>query len=1082
MADQPAPSPQAPTPDSRTIPLADLTADQVEVVVGINALLAGMVEDNRQHPRPSRTTNDAGLAACGDEPWARVDEDRTGRVLLIDGGRGLGKTSVLLTLIKGWSDVRANRGKPQDAAYADLGFEAVAHHVRALHILDFDPLPPGMPLYGWLITGFSRLVRYLAACTSRSTPARAHGEARAPWENDFAADDVQALWDRAYRAAVAGWSSGTLAAASKERLDDFVYDAREGSSHWTHLQTQFERLIDGLHETLDRLERADNRDNRVLVLPIDDVDLQPGRARELLTALRVLRHPRLVVVLTGDSEHLREGLVRELAEGREATSTDHDIARAILDKVIPPGHRRKIERLSISDALAHQDGAWGRRVLARHEGKDDPRYPLARIRRYGELFSDSLIKVRDLVQHLNSIDPQPFLETSWLRQILDPTQRTQKPAESFGGPVSPRSAELIVMPVITESWKPAGADGNEVAIARKIGFALESESSLRVLNGSDLGLLLSIDDGDVPAGITWTGDWRDFGLCGTRAVHEIVDAADVAWPELGFRLPWHAVWRAQEWLRTVRALEERGRPAMDALAFAWVLEQLRAHHRETAGGDLTPSEVGASSWDELLAELEREYRAAVGHRFHRFVRWYRHELARLAAPEYGMSAATQRRLIEHLLRSVDPVDRATWRERRQAAIEAGLRYADGHFPDAPAESLKARAARVVDSLNARDPDSPWVTMVASPRRWDLEMFEDRPLRELLDDVIYPSTSPVPSSRRLLRLWMFPTGKLAPESWASNAAGVALGTFLEQTATAPDFAAEIGLSLEETPAPSAASVLAEAWRWIIKRATDAEALHTLEGVSSPELWCVVNSEGELAYEGPDVVVTPIVGQDRFDLVANTVVFTARGQWDLSLQPGHAVNGRAENVVFGLILVVQSFTADRGGPATRIAVKRWPMIRTHDRDIDSPPLSAWVDADRFRDAWDMAVRRLASERPRVRSSARGDILAVLVLNLARAAHLGELRSSTPVGILDAWLAPTASPSQEDWRDLYDFFARDDGRRCGKALSDWAWSVWNSGLIGQPSDALWDMWDHQSTREATSVSPSVDSQDDDAEARDA
>ncbi len=40
----------------------------------------------------------------------------------------------------------------------------------------------------------------------------------------------------------------------------------------------------------------------IVVLPIDDLDLQVARTRELLLALRVLRHERIVYILTGDIE------------------------------------------------------------------------------------------------------------------------------------------------------------------------------------------------------------------------------------------------------------------------------------------------------------------------------------------------------------------------------------------------------------------------------------------------------------------------------------------------------------------------------------------------------------------------------------------------------------------------------------------------------------------------------------------------------------------------------------------------------------------------------------------------------------
>lgn len=70
---------------------------------------------------------------------ARIPRTRTNRVMLIDGKRGTGKTSVLVTLVDLWSRT-AKRGAPDqrdDAVKAALGSVAVI----PTEIVDLQPLP-----------------------------------------------------------------------------------------------------------------------------------------------------------------------------------------------------------------------------------------------------------------------------------------------------------------------------------------------------------------------------------------------------------------------------------------------------------------------------------------------------------------------------------------------------------------------------------------------------------------------------------------------------------------------------------------------------------------------------------------------------------------------------------------------------------------------------------------------------------------------------------------------------------------------------------------------------------------------------
>jgi hypothetical protein len=99
---------------------------------------------------------------------------------------------------------------------------------------------------------------------------------------------------------------------------------------------------------------------------IDDVDLQVGRIRELLPALRLLYHPRVVFLVAADRQHMIHmlkldffGQQNELAKYRNGNSAQAiesgravDLANSAFEKVFPKRNRMKVEWLSIREFLA----------------------------------------------------------------------------------------------------------------------------------------------------------------------------------------------------------------------------------------------------------------------------------------------------------------------------------------------------------------------------------------------------------------------------------------------------------------------------------------------------------------------------------------------------------------------------------------------------------------------------------------------------------------------------------------------------------------------------------------------------------
>ena len=146
------PSP-APTPAPREaapIPEDQLDLDQRQALFDIQRAFGAIVDEVAEKARREAKPN--GLLL----PIATPEATRTSRLMLIDGGRGSGKTSLMLTLLDRWARARgagsrldtaeqlkdrvADAARPTEDASPWLD-AVLARQVWALPILDFDPMP-----------------------------------------------------------------------------------------------------------------------------------------------------------------------------------------------------------------------------------------------------------------------------------------------------------------------------------------------------------------------------------------------------------------------------------------------------------------------------------------------------------------------------------------------------------------------------------------------------------------------------------------------------------------------------------------------------------------------------------------------------------------------------------------------------------------------------------------------------------------------------------------------------------------------------------------------------------------------------
>ncbi|WP_231511073.1 hypothetical protein [Chondromyces apiculatus] len=264
-------------------------------------------------------------------------------MLFIDGPRGAGKTSLLLTLLKRWRN-------------EEEGSSAPLKHLRVLlPILDFDPLPRAMPLHGWLLEPWRKeAARIEKDCTLRGGSG----------------EDLSELWAEVFERAVIGW---TQASVEGKGVAEKALAYQEQASGWIDTTSLWHKFVYAAICRLAGCQRDDCKEAHpcMFVIAIDDVDLQVEHVPQLIHAIRLFHHPQVAYVLTGNYDHLRFALkldymVRHQSGGRTHGHGDQHVDEeirkeirihsdqlcdAFIEKALPPHSMLTLESWSLQEVM-----------------------------------------------------------------------------------------------------------------------------------------------------------------------------------------------------------------------------------------------------------------------------------------------------------------------------------------------------------------------------------------------------------------------------------------------------------------------------------------------------------------------------------------------------------------------------------------------------------------------------------------------------------------------------------------------------------------------------------------------------------
>lgn len=952
-------------PDLKPVPLADtrpitfdnLLEDQRGAVERVNTILRTILaEKSSSEPRLSPARRDV---------WATADYERAHRVIFIEGDRGVGKTSVMLTLIAGWRaawtgnwDAVNPTGAPNPA-----GFDAVGSKVRVLPPLDFDPIPADLPLLCAVVTAFRPLsVSLTATCSPGDSPPRRSSKSEGSMD-----EDVLRAWQRLFRAASVGWMGNRLREARD--LVDGVLDLEAQAVDWSAVRGHWHGFVD---RALAELERAEPG-VRLIVVPIDDVDMESRRVEEVLHVLRLLHHPAIVFVLTGHRKHaeyvtyLRElGELRRIAgtDRRSARSEDEStgsaeddfaacadwagrIARSRIEKIVPEPYQVTLIGLALEEEMRsrHPRGEWLRHRLSREKFA-----PSFRGRLFPYSTMEELVEVWPWLAELPAIPIRTFahagelsftadLDRSGIQRLLlallgeltspEPTALQLRATDQANGVLqSDRPSALLFFGQGPRyKCRRLGSDGGwrEARPAEKLRADLDAPRTARTNFLEGEHFLWSV--------------WRrpDVGAI-FRWVLPIIPRSPVELHNL--QLIWRRFDPAQE-------------TTIQGVAYRWILTCLATLGPE--GPDPHPNSPGEVDWRRLLDFVWRETRsaedaqrrsgdhsplaAALGRIAHR-------SIPLLAAPEYGMENWARALVLSYTRTeverhgSIDVWSMSLSNDRFTGAVlalrtyrESSARLAPRDWiggPD-PDEAGHLEAGELLQRIDG-DTDSLWRTYV-SPAPWFTAANPS------LSTLFAALLRPYNNGRRTSPFHVARTGPMQAALDAMFRATDVVMTTVELNHLA--LLADAGF----------AQLAVNIWRAAvdgIKNNVGPETVRSLTRLVGPE------SDESPPPRRPVVRISiGATSLGGFEMRPDGVVEENRSQVPMWTVDGLPVVGPPmADGIKAMLMLVQSVLADSGEPPVNIKLCNWKiqLPRASDAtsrgpgpEIDAPPFEAWIDHD-------------------------------------------------------------------------------------------------------------------------------------------
>lgn len=740
--------------------LNELTGEQKSSAEEVHELLRGYID----RPAGSEHTNRGPRRFL-----PAIDRERWNQNILLDGSRGSGKTSLLVTVLDLWNATFARRAAPGDeldqeyaSRAADLDAKRKAWRIEPqswpvvpLEIVDLQPLPAHTPV---LLHLAEPLARVIEAIEEKEEP----GEAAPAWLGlEPHGLKSRKAWDDLVRAIVAGWDDASADRWNRLDPENAEFEINRAVRSHQSLVTCFHGFVDFLIADFRRWRPGAQRP--LFVLPVDDADMNSERAEELLEALRMLSHPRLVFLLTGDSDLFyriaEERVARRLRSPRGRTS-DRDaspvrdefavgLGHRIYDKIIPPphrclippvevgerhGHLKKLGALSVNSFLHREHPIPIKEMLSEAMvGHGLPGH--IRVLKDLELFVErrAAVSASDALARgalriwLEAIEDHPtdLYLPSYLTSLVRMARRVPDEATD-----PPSEAEVYALTVEALEPRPTTLDGGvwlESVPAQKLGaheLTLQRRGSLNLRglwqkDGKEvppglLGALILADmiafEHGIPRGLETQSSSHGFGPIFARVLYQLSNEQDpltIGWPLPGGRTLLDLSLVNFRWQR-VPSTPAPGADEMARWFLAVVAQLATMYDANIAPLPVTPSgEAPVPPWDEVARRVVSVAKLGgdLSQRQLNLRAWARGRAALLATPESGLPLESAQNMLAAFQAVAGEPFWSRMKEQARGSrldrLRAALEVSNKPVTDSQVEELQK-------AIDGEAPVHPWV--------------------------------------------------------------------------------------------------------------------------------------------------------------------------------------------------------------------------------------------------------------------------------------------------------------------------------------------------------------------------------------
>ena len=346
-------------PEARPIGWSTMDLQQQHVFRRVVEMISEAI---RSLPKSDRRS---GASPSLNDPADWISRDRSTKTVFLSGGRGSGKSSVLLSLIEA-TLLESQVSFPDSEQSLANAVGQLRKQVVWLEPIDMEPIPQNTNLLAAIL---ARIDEACQRITFRGGQHREESEYGGML--DLARDYRGAMKElkRLQNRVALAWD-GNLKDRSGH-LDPDLYAVEVSRVEQNRLSIN-RALRNVLNDLAHEVFRGTLLENPLFVLPIDDFDLNPASCLQLLRLLRMISVPRLFNVVLGDMDVVDAVLNLKFSSDfadvakevsyesassipmSEVAVVAGEVASNAMRKLLPPAQRLRLANFNVRKALGFQ--------------------------------------------------------------------------------------------------------------------------------------------------------------------------------------------------------------------------------------------------------------------------------------------------------------------------------------------------------------------------------------------------------------------------------------------------------------------------------------------------------------------------------------------------------------------------------------------------------------------------------------------------------------------------------------------------------------------------------------------------------